>query len=236
VAVSADGWRFRLSTPGPVGVVPFFYLRLWRSAADAHWWAMGKSGLMLVSADPWGARNWSAVGNPFPGSDRWCRGAWRADHPCLYRQHEGVRHVGVLMDGDAGWVYYTNTGDAPESLWRRRLWRRGEASAAPWALGAAQLVLVPQAPFEGGDEPTRASSRGVAHVRERSVRDPFLWRADGRTWLMYAAGGEQVLAVAEVLEGEQGADASGGGGDDGDGDGDADPAVVAADDDDDAGP
>jgi hypothetical protein len=183
VARSPDGLRFTASEER----LGLFYFRVfrWRDA----WYAMAKGGQMYRSAD--GLTGFVKGGNPFPDS------AGRDEQA----NTPGPRHVALHLVGDTLWVYYTNIGDAPERILRRRVplsadWR-------DWRAEPAQEVLRPERPGEGADLPLRPSVAGAASGREHALRDPAIFvDTDQRVYLLYAVAGESGIGLAEVLRAE----------------------------------
>lgn len=143
---------------------------------------------------------------------------WRGDHYALampgvfYRSRDGLadfeegptlfddrmRHTAVLLDGDRLTVYFTNAGDCPERILRSVIaltpdWRT-------WRPSEPALVLAPERPYEGADRPCLPSQRGLVAEPVHQVRDPAIFREDGRTYLLYAVAGERGIAIAELTD------------------------------------
>lgn len=185
VAVSSDGLAFKARDE----VLGIFYFRAfqWRG----QWYALAKGGALYRSQD--GLRRFEEGPNPFPeaaGHDP----AKDPDH----NRAGSIRHVAVDLRGDAMWVYYTRIGDAPEQIVRRRVtlhddWRQ-------WKAGAAEDVLRPEKDYEGVKLPISPSKSGAARGPEHAVRDPAIFRDEGRTWLIYSGAGETSLSAARVIE------------------------------------
>jgi hypothetical protein len=144
---------------------------------------------------------------------------WRGDHYALampgmfYRSRDGLvdfvegptlfedrmRHTALLLDGDRLTVFYTNAGDCPERILRATVALTPDWSA--WRASAPDLVLAPELPYEGADLPCLPSRRGLTAEPVHQVRDPAIFREDGRTYLLYTVAGERGIAIAELLEG-----------------------------------
>jgi hypothetical protein len=141
---------------------------------------------------------------------------WRGDHYALampgviYRSRDGcsgfeegpaifpagMRHNALVVDGDTLSVFYTNVGDCPERILLARVeltpdWRS-------WTPSAPVLVLEPERDYEGGHLPRVPSVRGEAHEAVCQLRDPALFRENGRTYLLYAVAGERGIAIAQI--------------------------------------
>jgi hypothetical protein len=111
----------------------------------------------------------------------------------------GQRHAAVVLDGATLSVFYTNRGDCPERILRSTLdltpdWTR-------WRSSPPLLVLEPELDYEGVDCPRVPSQGGPVEGPAYQLRDPFVFREDGRDYLLYAVAGEQGLAIAELLNG-----------------------------------
>ena len=109
----------------------------------------------------------------------------------------GPRHVAVLPENGALWVYYSSIGDAPERIRRARLaltpnWRE-------WQVTASEDVLRPERDWEGATLPVTESKAGAVKGREHALRDPAIFvDTDGRRYLLYSVAGESGIALAEL--------------------------------------
>jgi hypothetical protein len=112
-----------------------------------------------------------------------------------------MRHPALLMgEGSLLQVYYTNVGDTPERIKRTTVDVEEALRTSLWLGSRFEEVLAPSEPYEGIAEPMRASSGGASHRAVRQLRDPYVFRDDGRTYLFYSTAGEQGIAGAEILE------------------------------------
>jgi hypothetical protein len=141
---------------------------------------------------------------------------WRGDHYALampgvfYRSRNGLddfeegpalftqqmRHTAVKLDGSVLSIFYTNAGDCPERILCSTIdltpdWRA-------WQASEPVLVLEPELPYEGADQPLAPSRRGLVREPVRQLRDPAIFQEDGRTYLLYAVAGEHGIAIAEL--------------------------------------
>jgi len=109
---------------------------------------------------------------------------------------QALRHAAVLVEGDLAHVIFSRIGDAPEAL------RYGTMALTgcwrDWRIEDHGVILSPDADFEGGDMPAVPSQEGKIMEFQRALRDPHLFRDEGRTWLVYSFGGEAGLALAEI--------------------------------------
>jgi hypothetical protein len=184
LAVSDDGIRFEAGAR-PIGEA---YLRAfpWRGA----WYAFGWGGRLHRSAD--GERPFEPGPDPFSPSRR------RATR----QGSRGPRHLAVQVDEEGLWVYHSDIGDAPERIRRSRLDPSGDWTS--WRVRATEEVLAPERDYEGAELPVRESRGGAAPGRVRQLRDPCIFREDGRTFLVYSVAGESGIAIAEVIEAPSG--------------------------------
>ncbi len=181
VATSTDGLHF---TPRPDVLGPF-YFRVFRHGG--LWFAFAKGGDLYRSAD--GLTPFELIGNPFTEDLSGRPGFNKAGH---------IRHLAVDVQGEVLWAYFSRIGDTPERIQRRRIALIGEPQT--WRAGPTEEVLAPELPYEGTGEPMRASRSGAAHGLEHAVRDPAVFREDGRLLLFYSVAGESGLGLAEVQE------------------------------------
>lgn len=107
-----------------------------------------------------------------------------------------MRHSAVQLVGDCLRVFYSNAGDAPERILCSTIDVSGDWRE--WRNSAAQVVLEPDAEYEGGELQIEESKRGASRKRVRQLRDPAIYEEDGRTFLLYAIAGEGGIAVAEL--------------------------------------
>lgn len=177
VATSGDGVDFS------AGAAPIadFYLRVvpWRDRLVG----MAKGGQMYLGQP--GSDQFEPLPNPaFPMSSSRANAAG------------DVRHVALDCVGDRLTVYFSRIGDRPESIFRARI----DLSRPPseWRAGAPELVLRPETAWEGVKIPLKASRSGPARGRENALRDPAIYREEGRTLLLYSGAGESGIGIAEV--------------------------------------
>lgn len=107
-----------------------------------------------------------------------------------------LRHVALALEGPVLTMYFTAVGGCPEHIQRgrielRRDWRQ-------WRLENVEDVLAPELDYEGAFAPRVPSARGLVHGPAYQLRDPAIYREDGRTWLLYSVSGEAGIAIAEL--------------------------------------
>ncbi|MEP7208909.1 MAG: hypothetical protein ABI920_18395 [Casimicrobiaceae bacterium] len=117
-----------------------------------------------------------------------------AEGPELFNPN--MRHAALLKRGDTLHVFWTQVGDAPESILLSAIDLSGDWLA--WREGAAQVVLRPEHAWEGADAPVQPSIRSTAYGHVNQLRDPGVFEEDGRVFLIYAVAGESGIALAEV--------------------------------------
>jgi hypothetical protein len=156
------------------------------------------------------------LGAPYFRVFRWNGWAYAMGMPgIMYRSRTGLapfeqgpallgpetRHVALDPVGDLLRVYYTRVGDAPERILLSTISLTDDWHT--WRASTPVDVLRPERPYEGGDEPVAASKRGLVDRPVRQLRDPAIFREDGKTYLLYSVAGERGIAVAAVEQGDE---------------------------------
>jgi hypothetical protein len=108
-----------------------------------------------------------------------------------------MRHSAVLKRGDILHVFWTQVGDAPESILHSTIDLSGDWMG--WAESSPQMVLKPEHDWEGANAPVEPSVRSTAFGHVNQLRDPAIFEEDGRIYLAYAVAGESGIALAEVF-------------------------------------
>ena len=107
-----------------------------------------------------------------------------------------MRHAALLQRATTLHVFWTQVGDAPESILHSTI------NLAPdwmtWRESPAQHVLSPEHDWEGANAPQTPSVRSTAYGHVNQLRDPAIFEEDGRVYLLYAVAGESGIAIAEV--------------------------------------
>jgi hypothetical protein len=109
-----------------------------------------------------------------------------------------MRHSALKVDGNTLSVFYSIVHDCPERILLSTI--ELDADWMTWQESASKTVLEPEREYEGVALPLEPSVRGWARKRVRQLRDPAIFREEGKTYLLYAVAGEQGIAIAEVLE------------------------------------
>jgi hypothetical protein len=119
--------------------------------------------------------------------------------PLLFNQN--MRHAALLKRGDTLFVFWTQVGEAPETILLSIIalsddWMKWSDTRPPIE------VLRPERPWEGADAPLTPSLRSTAYGHLNQLRDPAIFEEKGRTFLLYAVAGESGIAIAEVTFGK----------------------------------
>lgn len=114
--------------------------------------------------------------------------------PLLF--HSNMRHAALLKRGDTLFVFWTQVGDAPETILLSTIALSDDWTK--WSETRPIEVLRPERSWEGADAPLSPSLRSTAYGRVNELRDPAVFEENGRTFLLYAVAGESGIAIAEV--------------------------------------
>ena len=118
--------------------------------------------------------------------------------PLLF--NPAMRHSALLKRGDRLYVFWTQVGDAPESILLSTI-----DLSPPWTQwkdSGPRAVLRPERDWEGADRPVEPSLRSTAYGKVNQLRDPAIFEEGSRIYLLYAAAGESGIAIAEVRLGD----------------------------------
>jgi len=115
---------------------------------------------------------------------------------------EDMRHTALKLDGNTLSIFYSNAYDCPERILLSTIELTPDWMS--WTASEPVTVLEPELDYEGADLPLEPSIRGWAPEPVRQLRDPAVFREEGRTYLLYSVAGEHGLAIAEMKEGQQG--------------------------------
>ena len=115
--------------------------------------------------------------------------------PILFNPN--MRHAALLKRGDTLYVFWTQVGDAPESILLSTIDLTGDWHT--WRDGPPVTILRPDRLWEGAGAPMVPSVRSTAYGLVNQLRDPAIFEDDGRVYLLYAAGGESGIAIAELV-------------------------------------
>ena len=109
-----------------------------------------------------------------------------------------MRHTAVKVDGDVLSVFYSNAYDCPEHILLATIQLTPDWMA--WKASEPVSVLKPEMAYEGADMPLEPSKRGWIAEPVHQLRDPAIFREDGRTYLLYSVAGEHGIAIAELCD------------------------------------
>lgn len=112
------------------------------------------------------------------------------------------RHVGLLKRDNQLYIFWSQVGDAPETILLSTMDISGDWKT--WTPSKGQTVLKPEFAWEGANEPVVPSVRSTAYGLVNQLRDPAIFEENGRIYLLYAVGGESGIALAEVQLNEGG--------------------------------
>ncbi len=171
LAVSKDGLSFAAS-PKPLGPSYFRVFRWGR-----YHYALARAGVFLRSRD---GREAFEPGPVLFGRDK----------------RYVMRHSAVDLRGNTLWVYYSRIGDVPERILVSRIPLTPDWTA--WQESAPEEVLRPELEYEGVNLSLKPSEKGWAKNAVRELRDPAIFREDGKTYLLYSIAGESGIAIAEL--------------------------------------
>ncbi len=117
-----------------------------------------------------------------------------AEGPTLFNPN--MRHAALLQRGNTLHVFWTQVGDAPESILHSTIDLSGNWMG--WRESPPETVLRPERPWEGADAPVVPSIRSTAYGNVNQLRDPAIFEEDGQVFLLYAVAGESGIAIAEI--------------------------------------
>ncbi len=188
VATSKDGIHFQ-PRPKDIGE-PYFRVFQW----DGYYYAVTRAGNLTRSRD--GLTGWEERGDTYALGKQAMGKFAEATHD---KQAKAImRHTALKLDGNVLSVFFTRTGDAPESI----LLSRAELNGlwTTWTLSPPVKVLEPEMDYEGGKLPVRRSQAGSRLRRGpiRALQDPCIYREGEKTYLLYSVAGESGIAISEL--------------------------------------
>jgi hypothetical protein len=107
-----------------------------------------------------------------------------------------MRHAALLKRGDTLLVFWTQVGEAPETILLSTISLSDDWTK--WSESRPAELLRPELPWEGADAPVAPSLRSTAYGHVNQLRDPAVFEENGRTFLLYAVAGECGIAIAEI--------------------------------------
>jgi hypothetical protein len=109
---------------------------------------------------------------------------------------ENMRHAAVIVNENVLQVFFTMAGDSPERIKLSTISLSDDWMN--WTASEPIDVLSPEKPWEGSEIPQEPSRRGLVHGPVNQLRDPAIYKEDGRTCLLYSVSGESGIAIAEL--------------------------------------
>jgi hypothetical protein len=112
------------------------------------------------------------------------------------RERFSIRHIGVDVAGNRLVVYFSCVGHMPERILATVV----DLAAPPytWRAQGTLEVLRPQLEWEGAKLAEAHSLGGKSRQLENSLRDPAVFRDEGKTWLLYSAAGEHGIGMVRI--------------------------------------
>lgn len=107
-----------------------------------------------------------------------------------------MRHSAVKLDSSTLTVFYSSWGSRPERILMSTIKLDGDWMR--WKNSKPVTVLQPELGYEGADLPLETSVKGWAPHPVRQLRDPAVFRDNGRDYLLYSVAGEHGIAIAEI--------------------------------------
>lgn len=108
-----------------------------------------------------------------------------------------MRHAALLQRGDTLYVFWTQVGDAPESILLSKIDLSRDWTT--WRESKPVTIVRPELPWEGADAPIEPSIRSTAYGHVNQLRDPAIYEEDGDVYLLYAIAGESGIALARII-------------------------------------
>lgn len=199
VALSKDGIHFRPINTKPIGE-PYFRVFQW----DGFYYAINRSAALARSQDGLNFKVGNpafaeAVGHKRPGAGKTETKMSRADGDDA---SGGIRHTAIKIDGNVMTVFYSRAGDLPETILCSQVVLTGDWRN--WRLSPPVPVLKPELDYEGANvpprRPTNPQMRTLPRPLFNELRDPCIFRDEGKTYLLYSVAGERGIAGAVLRE------------------------------------
>ncbi len=91
---------------------------------------------------------------------------------------------------------YSRIGDAPERIQVSTINLNDDW--LNWKASAPIEVAAPAVSYEGADLPVIKSDAGLYYGKVRQLRDPYVYVEKNKWFLLYAAAGENSIAIGEI--------------------------------------
>lgn len=171
-AVSNDGIHFKADSTvlGP----PYFRVFKWGN----YYYSIARSGWLGRSKD--GIDSFAKGNNAFSNVN----------------DVSTIRHVALKVEGSTLYVFYSRIGDAPERILFSTINLNDDW--LNWKASAPVEVAAPATNYEGADLPVSKSDAGLFYGKVRQLRDPYVFVENNKWYLLYAAAGENSIAIGEL--------------------------------------
>lgn len=127
------------------------------------------------------------------GLDNWedCKGIFNG----LNIRHIGLRRINENLLQ----IFYTKKGVCPESI--HYVSMDISKDWTEWKLDDNHTLLMkPETDYEGANEPLIPSKGGISPGKQNQLKDPFIYKENEKEYIFYSAGGENSIAVAELID------------------------------------
>jgi len=114
--------------------------------------------------------------------------------PTLFNPN--MRHSALLIRDYTLYVFWTQVGDTPERILLSTIdlskdWLQ-------WEVIDTVDVIRPVKIWEGANLSLKPSQRGAIEVPVNQLRDPTIYKENGKIWLLYSVAGESGIAIASL--------------------------------------
>ena len=171
-AVSKDGIHFKADST----VLGDSYFRVFKY--NNYYYSLARTGIVGRSKD--GIETFERGNNPFSTKDSVSR----------------LRHVALKVEGNTLYVFYSRIGDGPERILLSTINLNDDWLS--WKASAPIEVAAPVTEYEGVNLPINKSESGLYYGAVRQLRDPYVYVENKKWYLLYAAAGENSIAIGEL--------------------------------------
>jgi len=106
-----------------------------------------------------------------------------------------IRHSAVMVKDGLLYLFYTRKEDAPERILLSTIVLTEDWNQ--WTASEPIDVIRPREKYEGIQYPLRPSEGGRA-INVHQIRDPYVFKENGKHYLFYSIAGEMGIAMAEI--------------------------------------
>ena len=180
VAISSNGLDFKQTIDFPLAP---FYLRIVKF--NDLFLGMSKGGNIWCSQT--GLREFEPIINPFNVE---------LNNEIWHNNPGSVRHVSLLKSGEFLYIFFSRIGDFPESIFYGRI--NTKKPMNQWHVDDIALLIKPDMEYEGSMIKLKVSEAGASDNEENALRDPYVFKDNGKLYMFYCVKGEHGIALAEV--------------------------------------